>query len=192
MSDHAKIFALQYTDTSGPGSALSYSLPYREFLEQFIEQHHIKSILDLGCGDMQVMGNVCLTTANNHADYHGIDVIQERIRRNMDQYGYRCPYFKFTCVDARNYVIDPVDLVLCKDVIQHWSTEEIQGWIVELIRTANYKFALITNCKYGPTLNTNIETGGWRAIDLTAPPFSIGEVIFRWGSKDVVLLRGSL
>jgi hypothetical protein len=123
--------------------------------------------------------------------YQGIDVIEERVWRNRELYALdiRSPYFD--CGDIRRTTLEGYDLVVCKDVIQHWATQEILDWLKHL-QAQRFKWALITNCNYGPTVNQDIVTGGWRAIDLLAPPYSIGERVFYWGTKDVVLIEGSL
>ena len=181
MIDHKKIFTPQYESYSGPGSTELFSRPYRSFLEEFIKTHKIASILDLGCGDMEIMSRVNL----HDARYIGIDCIEERTQRNRLLH----PHFVFQTCDLRE-VFPTSDLVICKDVIQHWSTNEILVWLSQLV-ACNFKYALITNCAYGD-MNADITTGGWRAIDLTKPPFSLGEIVFSWGSpnKDVILLLG--
>lgn len=193
---HERIFKPQYLEKSGPGSTYSYSAPYRAFLERFIQQYDITSILDLGCGDMEIMSHVArITRSDRPMHYHGVDCIPELIARNKEQY----PGYSFSCADLRLYPVlaggwtTKNTLVLVKDVIQHWSTTEICRWLF------NFKphMALVTNCNYGPTVNTDIETGGWRAIDLMRSPFSqfcSGEVVFQWGDdiggyKDVVLIK---
>lgn len=184
--DHEAIFTRQYTDRSGPGSTAEFTAPYRAFLEGFIREHRIGSIVDLGCGDLEVMSRVDL----HGVRYRGVDVIKERIARNARKHRH----FRFEQRDIQRYEWPRSDLVICKDVIQHWSTDEIHGWL-ELVRSVakTFRFMLVTNCNYGATVNTDIQSGGWRAIDLTAPPFSIGEVVFSWGTpnKDVVLIRGA-
>lgn len=185
---HKEIFTPQYVDKSGPGSTEEFSAPYRVFLEHFIEEHEIRSITDLGCGDMEIMSRVDM----GRASYVGIDVIEERIRRNRIKF----PHLRFHVGDLREF--EPAsDLVLCKDVIQHWATGEILVWLGKLV-TCPFRYALITNCNYTPdppwpAVNADIDTGGWRPIDLTAKPFSLGRVVFAWGSprKNVVLVEGA-
>jgi len=196
MNDHSAIFTPQYAEFSGEGSTEEYSAPYRQFLIDFIEREQIKFIFDLGCGDMEVMGRVMEHFESQllRAFYLGVDCIQKRIELNQQRF----PWLQFSCGDLRDHVdLDPYDpsepdLILCKDVIQHWATSEIQEWLRRLL-DCRPKFALITNCNYGDNVNADIETGGWRPIDLLKPPFSLpGEVVFRWNTKDVVLLRGKL
>jgi len=181
-SDHTAIFTPQYTQRSGPGSTPTFSAPYRQFLEDFLRQHQIKSVLDLGCGDLEVMSRVRL----GGVTYLGLDCIGARIQANARAH----PQLRFQCADFRTVVLPYSDLVLCKDVLQHWATSEILAWLTTLRQAGNYRFALLTNCNYGETVNQELVTGGWRALDLTKSPFSLGEVCFRWNNKDVVLLRG--
>lgn len=186
MKSHEEIFSPQYVDASGPGSKLDFSAPYRKFVERFIIENRVKSIVDLGCGDCEVMSNVDL----HGAVYVGVDVIAERVARNRRLY----PHLGFEHNDLRKAIVR-ADLILCKDVIQHWSNADIHSWLPEFTAKP-FKYALITNCCYFseklPPINADIETGGWRALDLTAAPFRVGEVVFQWGApnKDVVLIRG--
>ena len=186
--NHEQIFTPLYGLRSGPGSTVEHTSVYRDFLSDFIRYNNIRSVLDLGCGDMEVMSNVNL----HGAEYLGVDVIAGRISDNAKRF----PTLKFEHRDLMTYEIPEVDLVICKDVIQHWTNQEIRAFLVRLM-TAPVKVALITNCNYGSTVNLDISTGGWRPIDLTAPPFEIGRVVCKWGAqrfggeKDTVLLSCS-
>lgn len=180
--DHEDVFTPQYAVKSGPGSTRFFAAPYVRFVEQFIKDHDVMSILDLGCGDLAFTAHLKM----HGAVYTGVDVIRSRVDRNA---ALR-PGWKFVHADLRDVRPD-ADLVLIKDVIQHWSSQDIADWL-RAIADAPFKYMLVTNCQYGPTVNTHCPTGGWRAIDLTKPPFSVGEIVFRWGkpNKDVVLLQG--
>jgi hypothetical protein len=183
---HTQIFTPQYKDRSGPGSTAEFSAPYRQFLEAFVREHKIDTIVDLGCGDMEVMSRVALGGAR----YYGIDCIADRVIANRK----KCPAYTFAQGEFQKLDIPEADLVLCKDVIQHWSTEDVAQWLAKLAtQRQRYCWALITNCNYGQTVNTPITTGGWRALDLTRPPFSVGHIVFTWGTppKDVVMIEGT-
>ncbi len=191
---HQEIFTPQYVSKSGPGSTVGFSQPYRKFVESFIASGQggpIKTIIDLGCGDMTVMGNVEL----RDVEYIGVDVIAARIEQNRKLYEHR-EDMTFACEDLRRFTLE-ADLILCKDVLQHWSTGEIAEWLERLKScSSQFRYALITNCNYGPTVNQAISTGGWRALDLTKPPFNIGERVFQFGDsiggfKDVVMIKGT-
>lgn len=184
--DHASIFARQYTDASGPGSLPEFTAPYRKWLLAFIKKHKIRSVVDMPCGDMQVGGSIDWPKG---CTYLGVDIIEERIRRNREAF----PALKFECADLMQWIPPPADLLIVKDCLQHWPTADVLKWL-EAMKAAQFRFCLVVNCAYGPTLNTDIETGRWRALDLTAAPFGVGEIIYEWGPDDhhktVVALRG--
>ena len=183
---HESIFTPQYVSDSGPGSAPEYTEPYRKWLEAFCKKHKIKSVVDMPCGDMRVGGAVALPKG---CTYLGVDVIAERIARNREAF----PDREFVQADLLDWTPPPADLLIIKDCVQHWSTADVLRWL-ESLKRAKFRFALVINCSYGPTLNTDIVTGGWRALDLTQAPFCIGESVFEWGPDDhhkrAVLLRG--
>ena len=193
---HAAIFAVQYTEASGPGSALSVTVPYRAFLEEFIRERGVASIVDLGCGDLGIMSHVDLAGAR----YLGVDVIAERVRRNGKKLEGR-PQFTFNVGDARALPMGNLanfDLLIIKDVLQHWTNTEVAAWLARWqFAVQGPRYALVTNCNYGPTVNRDVAAGGWRAIDLTRAPFGVGKVVLRWALprgphvdyKDVVLLE---
>lgn len=183
--NHEQIFTPQYKDKSGPGSTFEFSAPYREFVERFILEHDITSVLDLGCGDGVVASHLNLYGAS----YLGVDCIPERVEHNRRLWGHLG--LDFIHDDARTFA-PQADLVLIKDVIQHWSNVEIHDWLAYL-KSLHYpfKFMLVTNCSYGD-VNIDCVTGSWRAVDLSVEPFNIGRVVFSWGepNKNVVLIEG--
>lgn len=181
MTDHEPIFAPRFAEDSGPGSTPEFSAPYREFLEDFIASNAIDTIVDLGCGDAEIMSRVNMSCAS----YVGLDVVKERIEKNQARF----PQLSFVHTDLRHASLC-ADLVLCKDVLQHWSNDEIQQWLENELAHGEFRYALITNCNYSDAVNKDIRTGGWRPLDLLAPPFNVkGQVVFQWNQKDVVLIE---
>lgn len=211
--NHERIFTPQYTHASGPGSTFENSAPYRAFLEEFIREHSIQTILDLGCGDAEIMSNVDLRLRRNDGSfmdvqYLGVDVIPERIHLNREKHGTVRTNMHFVQQDLREFLVEDrrdlktmlePDLVICKDVLQHWSNDEIDQFLKLTIGW--YPFMLVTNCNYDPpaiwpSVNTDIQTGDWRPLDIMKSPFNVrGEVALRYGTrstggiKDVVLIK---
>ena len=64
------------------------------------------------------------------------------------------------------------DLLIAKDVLQHWSHSTILEWLPTLRR---YRFSLITNCvePCGPTRNDDCQDGWFRPLDIRSPPFNV-------------------
>lgn len=147
---HAEVFSRLYAEDgweggSGTGSDPSAAAPYCRFVERYIRKHAIRSVLDLGCGD----GRVARAIDWGEAAYRGLDIVM-------------------TGDDIRTCPWPAADLVLVKDVLQHWPTADIQAL---LPRLQAYPHVLVTNSATGIHTNEDIEAGGFRSLDLAAPPF---------------------
>lgn len=172
--------------SSGWGSGEAASRPYRDFLTAFLAERGIKSVVEVGCGDWQI-GRLIDWSG---IDYVGFDV-SSVIVRSLD--AFVRPNVRFVLGDARAVELPRADLLLVKDVFQHWSNADILGFLPQLPR---FTFALITNgTSLDPEapLNQDINAGDYRAIDLSRPPFLVhGSVVLTTevtGRTDRVVLR---
>ena len=162
-----------YGTESGPGSSIECSKPYLDFLQEFCQVNNIKSILDLGCGDFNLMKHFNFTGIY----YLGIDIVDHIIIQNQQLHG--TSNIKFKSESVIDYLNDThVDLILCKDVLQHLS----QTNILKVLNIKNYKYALYTN-DFSDDVNSDVEDGKYSAIDLSKSPYNvIGEYTFEWKS----------
>ena len=62
---------------SGSGSSLQQTIKYREFLQKFLADHQIKSVVDVGCGDWTFSRAIDWTGI----DYKGFDVVEDVIKK---------------------------------------------------------------------------------------------------------------
>lgn len=173
---------------SGGGSSPDATLPYKNFLENFIRSKGVKSIVDLGCGDWQFSRFVDFSGAT----YRGFDVAKSVINENRKKYSSE--NVEFSLMD--DYCsLPPADLLLCKDVLQHLSNEEV---VKVLNVLPNFKFSLITNdisnmsmlgnllwtAKQSfsvPLINRDIKIGDYRLLDPTLKPFCLNaSIAFEW------------
>ena len=173
---------------SGGGSDSGACIQYSRWLEKFIIENEIRSIVDLGCGDWQFMRLVDL----NGAKYLGIDVASSVIDVNSRLYS--SPNVQFGML--RSYKSLPsADLLICKDVMQHLSNQEVFR-IIEIL--PRYTYSLVTNdvsCGFSakhqllqrarkpwaPLLNRDIQTGDYRTIDISKKPFNTdSRLVLEW------------
>ena len=123
-------------------------------------------MLDVGCGDWQ-LGQLMDWTG---IDYTGLDV-SAVVLKNTRRFASRT--VRFIEGDARTVALPKADLLLVKDVFQHWSNADIAGFLPKL---AAFRFALITNgsdpAGTAPA-NRDVLAGLHRLVDLSAPPFSV-------------------
>jgi len=171
---------------SGEGSLVKNALPYIKFLKDFIVENKIKSVVDLGCGDW----TFTKTIDWSGVDYTGIDVVPSVLQNNKRLYSK--PNVRFICADATKVKIPKADLLICKEVLQHLSDQDVKAILKQ---AKNYKYCLFTNDVDPLTRTSNngdIESGAWRTIDLTKPPFNLnGNEVLSYdahGNKKVVLL----
>ena len=203
LSVFDEIYSTSYWGNgSGGGSSLDAALPYKNFLENFIRHKAIKSVVDLGCGDWQFSKFVDFSDAT----YNGFDVAKSVIEENCKKYSSE--KIKFSLLQDYSS-LPSADLFICKDVLQHLSTEEILKVLGVLPKC---KYALITNdivnmSKIGsflwkiknpssaPLTNRDIKIGDYRMLDPTLQPFSLkASVAFQWkvnklGVRDRLRLR---
>jgi SAM-dependent methyltransferase len=177
--------------TSGEGSKLENARPYINYLQQFLIDKSIKSVVDIGCGDWQLHRHIDFGST----EYTGFDVFQEIVEKNKKLYSSDriCFYAK----DVINNDIPGVDLLIIKDVLQHWPTSQI---LKLLPKIKSFKYALITNDydKWNPLRNNSdiSDFGGWRTLDLRKEPFGLnGTIVLEYQAnmtfKHVLLIDNS-
>jgi SAM-dependent methyltransferase len=151
---------------SGEGSLPVHVRPYVAFLQNFIRERGIASVVDFGCGDWQFSKFIDW----RGVDYRGYDIVGSVISTNRAR--YQTGRVSFHEVDRTDYDLPAADLLIVKDVLQHWSDESILKF---LPRLAGYRCSLITNCvnPRGPTTHQSIADGGFRYLDIRLPPFNM-------------------
>jgi SAM-dependent methyltransferase len=151
---------------SGHGSAPSVTRQYRTFVERFIRESNVRSIVDLGCGDWQFSRLIDWQGAN----YVGVDIVPSVVDENRRRFA--TDNIRFELAGERFSELPAADLLLAKDVLQHWSTDDVKHFLAEAL--AKYRAALITNCiEPRNLLNTEIPSGEFRPVDLRLPPFNL-------------------
>ena len=154
---------------SGPGSTADASAEYRRIVQRLLASTEIRRVLDVGCGDWQV-GSLLDWSG---IDYTGVDVVDSVIAANKARFGTAQVHFEVA--DARTGQLPPADLLLIKDVLQHWPTADVQRFLAGTL--PRYRYALITNdiasTHFTGQLNQDIEMGSWRTLDLQAAPFDL-------------------
>lgn len=155
---HGEIFSKIYasriwapkknTPLSGAGSTKSYNKLYIDFLQNFIhdKDNKIKTIVDLGCGDWSFTQSINF----NGKKYMGIDCVENVIKQNKKKYQKENIKFKVDDFSKTTNLSKYLnyDLLIMKDVLQHWSDEEIIK-VLDYLTTSKIKprYILITHGK---------------------------------------------
>lgn len=163
--------------TSGTGSTLEITREYRAYVEDFIKKHHVKSVVDAGCGDWSFSS----ATDWGEASYLGVDIAAEVIE--ADRKKYERGKIRFRVGDIAED-LPAADLLISKDVLQHLSNELIQKFVKNNLRKGKYKWVILTNDRRSK--NLDIQNGDYRGIDLAAPPFEVKGLVdlpIRFGNE---------
>jgi SAM-dependent methyltransferase len=120
---------------SGSGSDENNSYLYSEAIKGIIKEKNIKRVLDLGCGDFKVGTRIQV----DNVEYTGIDIVENLIERNQQEYGSKT--IQFQCLDIVSDELPEADLCLIRQVLQHLSNAQISS-ILQKIK--KYKYILIT------------------------------------------------
>jgi SAM-dependent methyltransferase len=172
MSSHGEIFDDVYRNDlwkggSGAGSREDLTRDYRALLQQFITRNAIASVVDVGCGDWQFTRHMDWSGV----DYTGVDASAVVLENTQE---FSQPGVRFLHADATRDPLPPADLLLVKDVLQHWSNADIMAFLPQLPK---YKGALITGSFPQHALayvNRDMPAGAnFRPVDPGKPPFDL-------------------
>lgn len=149
---------------SGAGSTLEQTTRIREVLPGVLEAFEIRSLVDVPCGD----GNWMRTINHGLERYVGVDIVPgliEVLRRTARENEH------FICLDLVSDELPPADAVLCRDVLVHLTFSQVFSALRTIERSGAQ---LLIATTFPGRVNTDIPTGGWRPLDLAAPPFTLG------------------
>jgi SAM-dependent methyltransferase len=158
--------------SSGRGSEPSVTAPYCSMIREFIGEHRISSVVDLGCGDFEVGKRIQCPGVS----YVGVDVVPALIERNRRLYGDAT--VQFECLDIVAEALPPAALCLVRQVFQHLSNPQIAavlaklGQFAHVIVTEHYPASpetCLPNLDKPPGPDTRVGDGS--GVFLDKPPF---------------------
>ncbi|WP_374131835.1 class I SAM-dependent methyltransferase [Sphingomonas sp. 28-62-20] len=151
---------------SGEGSTLDNTSAIRAALPPLIEALHIRSILDIPCGDFHWMNAVGLDL-----DYHGGDIVAELVAQNQQRYGSEKR--RFSHLDVRSSFLPKVDLILVRDCLVHMPTSDVRKAISN-IRLSGAKWLLATTFTQRSE-NDRLPDWLWRPLNMELSDFDLGK-----------------
>jgi len=180
-----------YNGSSGEGSSINYNKDsYVLFLKKFIQENEIKTIVDLGCGDF-ICGPYIYSDLN--ITYKGYDIYKKVVDFNSSQYSKN--KYEFIHLDFYNEKekIEGGDICILKDVIQHWSLNEIYNFLDYLVESKKFKFILICNCAYQQMDNPDISIGQFRCLSCDYLPLKKynPKKLYTYNTKEVSVIFNS-
>lgn len=178
-----------YSGSSGSGSSIEESLNrYFPFLYNFIISNNIESVVDLGCGSCKSGEYIYSEIPSCH--YTGYDAYHKIIEANKLKYSNQ--QFEFIHKDfyAEKESLQPADLCILKDVLQHWSLEKIYTFMDYVTQSKKYKYILLINCSSQSQDDTDIITGGGRPLSCDYLPLKkySPEKLLCYNTKEISLI----
>lgn len=160
--------------SSGTGSRGIIADEYCDWVTRFIREKGIRSIADLGCGDLYIGRTIVQNTGVN---YVGVDIVPELVEHHRAAFAR--PGIAFECLDITKDALPAADLCLVRQVFQHLSNAQI---LAALDNITAYPWALISehvphnprsfniDKSHGPHVRCSYGSG----VYLERPPFSRG------------------
>ena len=114
---------------SGDGSKPENAIAYILMLRGIFSSDSIKTIADLGCGDWQLMEKIKVP---NDKIYQGFDLVESVIEENKAKHAAANVHFvKIDNLD--DFINVKADLLVVKDVIQHWPHEQVKFFLEKIL-----------------------------------------------------------
>jgi len=182
----------EYRGTSGSGSDIEFNRTrYVPFLKGFIQEHGIRTVVDLGCGDFRCGA---LTYEGLDVQYTGYDTYRAVIEHHQAQTSLLPPSkYTFHALDfyqERGQLVGG-DLCILKDVLQHWSQKSIRTFLDDVIRRSLYRWILICNCSAQWSDRDDIRDGDFRPLSAEMEPLRTygARVVYRYETKEVSVIQ---
>ena len=173
-------YALHPSLGSGVGSRGGNLSIKRDILKAQLKALRPDSVLDVGCGDLEVMKD--LTISN----YTGIDVSPSAIELAKK----KRPDWEFRWGDILKLDLDPKDLVINLDVVIHQPTREIYEAFCEKLLSLSRKFLIVAGYDRPPRYASEI-TFYYEPLSETLTRLARGRVEIVGSYRDTTILRWS-
>lgn len=144
----------------------------------FINEHEIKSILDMPCGDFLWINEII---KNKDIEYLGIDIVDDLIEKNKKKYVNN--KINFETHDIVNFKTSKFfDLIIIRDLFIHLDHDDIKK-IFENLNKINFKYIALNS--YKNIINEDVLIGRHRKINLLERPFSLKKPFFSFKDYEV-------
>jgi len=148
---------------SGVGSTLAVTETIRSKIPELLNELKIKSILDVPCGEFNWFKEINF----DKISYIGADIVADAIKNNNKKYSDNNK--KFLNLNILKDQLPKVDLILCRDLLVHFSFKDIKRAIENIKKSGS--MYLLTTSFISKKQNTDIKMGEWRPLNLEAEPF---------------------
>ncbi|SDC83067.1 Methyltransferase domain-containing protein [Algoriphagus faecimaris] len=151
---------------SGRGSEIQNTKTLLKKLDRLTKEFGVKSMLDAPCGDFNWMQHL----DRKGISYIGMDIVEDLIDILNVKYA-EDPQVTFQAGNIIAGELPQVDLIFCRDCLVHFSFDDIYHSLSNF-KNSGSKY-LLTTSYTDRGVNRDIQTGGWRPINLEKEPFNL-------------------
>lgn len=176
---------------SGPGSDPAFCAPLAAFLHEYLQEHRISSLCDLGCGDLQWIPAL---VERAQIRYVGVDCVETLLAAHRKK--HPAPRYMFYCADVSTMPVIEIphaSAYFIKDVLQHWPSDNIYHFVNEFFCARPDAIFLTVNCDHQTSDTRELDAqyhfaplnGAFEPLRRFRP-----EKLFAWGGKTLYRLKG--
>lgn len=126
---------------SGNGSDLEETPIIRMKIPELLQKYEVQTMFDAGCGEFYWQKEMDLSFVTF---YMGVDIVPAIIDHNKEKYAQDGRIFKV--MDITTDQIPCVDIIICRDVFQHFSDNDIMRAVSNMKRSGS-KYLLTSTFK---------------------------------------------
>lgn len=184
----ARVFGRIYRDKdwgegSGCGSYPAAAADYLRVINALLSLDNWKSVVDLGIGDGRIVSQL------QSLQVTGVDCCQSMVDAQKE----RQPDRTWLCLDllADREQLPAGELVLIKDVLQHWPSAVVEDWLSWAVNSGKWRDLLLTNDADQQNERQDCLLGGFRPLSARMYPLSSfsPQVVARYGRKEILRIR---
>ena len=153
---------------SGPGSDKIKAKNLISHLPLIIKKYQIFKVFDAPCGDLNWIEEIL--NKNIIQEYVGADIVKDLIMKNkLKKFTSKCKFLNF---DIINDNFPDADLWICRDILYHFSYEDIFKTLHNFCKSDTKYILVSNNLVDDKHINKNIKTGDYRSLSLYHEPFN--------------------
>lgn len=138
----------------GPGSELKRCEKFIYFLDLIIKKYNIKTVIDIGCGDLNYMKNLL---KKDKIEYRGYDISSSAVKYCNEKF----PQYKIEQLNICNEKLPQGgDLVIVKDVFIHLNDFFVNKALDNILSNKKIKYLLVTGHLERKNYEENMKNNG--------------------------------
>jgi hypothetical protein len=136
------------------------------YLREIVPRYKIESLSDIPCGDFNWQS--LLLAEHEDLDYVGYDIVPSLIKDNRAKYSG----IIFHTLDITKEIPRRADLILCKDMLNHLTYDDIRLTINNMKRSGSTYLLASNDFTWPENVEVRNEGNGHRPVDICKPPLN--------------------